>query len=224
MNPWYILLIIPGLLAWLAQAKVRHVYEEYGGRQNARGVTGLEVARQLLAHHGLTEVTIDRTEGHLTDHFDPKKGAIHLTDGVANTTSLTAMGIAAHEVAHAVQEAEGHHLTRLRAALGRWVERGVQVSSLVFVGGMIFRIPFLQTVAGALLALFALFSLVTLPVELHASRTAIKALEASGLANADDRQGVKRVLRSAALTYLTGLGRQLSNFLFFVAVVGAARG
>ena len=110
------------------------------------------------------------------------------------------MGIAAHEVAHAVQEAEGYHVSRLRTALGRWVERGVQVSSLVFVGGMIFRIPFLQTVAGALLALFALFSLVTLPVELHAGRTAVKSLEASGLASAEERQGVKRVLRSAELT------------------------
>ncbi|MGC9347405.1 MAG: zinc metallopeptidase [Anaerolineae bacterium] len=224
MNLWYVLLILPGLLAWWAQAKVRHVHEEYGGRQNAQGITGLEVTRRLLAHHDLTDVKIDRTEGHFTDHFDPKADTIHLTDGVANTKSITAMGIAAHEVAHAVQDAEGYHLSRLRAFLGRWVERGAQVSSLAFVGGMLFRIPVLQVLAGALLALFALFALVTLPVELHASRTAIQALETSGLANTEDRQGVKRVLRSAALTYVTGLGRQMSSFLFFVAVVGAARG
>jgi len=223
VNWVYMLLILPGLVAWWAQAKVRHIYEEYGGQPNTQGLSGLEVTQRLLAHHGLSGITIDRTEGHLTDHYDPRNDAIHLTDSVANTTSITAMGIAAHEVAHAVQEAEGYHVSRLRTALGHWVERGAQVSSLAFVGGMLFGIPILQLLAGALLALFALFSLVTLPVELHASRTAVRSLEASGLASAEDRQGVKRVLRSAALTYLTGLGRQLSNFLFFVAVVGAAR-
>lgn len=89
---------------------------------------------------------------------------------------------------------------------------------------MLFRIPALQVVSGALLALFTLFTLVALPVELHASRTAVKMLEETELATDEDRRGVKRVLRSAALTYLAGLGRQLSTFLFFVAFVGAARG
>lgn len=224
MNLWYVLLIVPALATWWAQAKVRQVYEKYGDEANARRVTGLEVTRQLLAHQGLEGITIKRAEGHLTDHYDPDNATVHLTDSVANTASVTAMGIAAHEVAHIVQEAEGHRFARLRTTLGRWLEQGAQVSSLAFVGGMLFRIPVLQAVSGALLLLFTLFTLIALPVELHASRTAVRMLEQTELATDEDRRGVKRVLRSAALTYLAGLGRQLSNFLFFVAFVGAARG
>ena len=224
MNMLYVLLIVPALVAWWAQAKVRRAYETNGNLENSRGLNGREVAVRLLAHHNLQAVKVDRAEGHLTDHYDPQKQAIHLTDGVANTASITAMGIAAHEVSHVVQEAKGSRLLGLRTALGRWVERAAQVSSVIFVGGMLFGIPLLRGAAVVVLALLALFSLVTLPIELHASRTAIKMLEETGLADDQDRQGVKRVLRSAALTYVTGLGRQLSNFLFFIAVVGAAGG
>lgn len=224
MNWLYLLLIIPGVLTWLAQARVRRIYEEYGEQQNSRGVTGGEVTRRLLAEEGIEDVEITRAEGHLTDHYDPKERVVRLSDGVANTASVTAMGIAAHEVGHIVQEAEGHRFTRLRAWLARWLEKGARVSSLIFVGAMVFHIPFLQIASGAFLALFTLFTLVALPVELHASKTAIDLLDATGLANEHDKRGVKRVLRSAALTYVTGLGRQLANFCFFVAVVGAARG
>lgn len=224
MNLLYLLLIVPGLLTWLAQARVRRVYEEHGGEENSQGVTGAEVTQRLLAERRIEDVGIERAKGSLTDHYDPEERVLRLSDDVANAASVTAMGIAAHEVGHIVQEADKHRFTRVRAWLARWLERGAQISSLVFVGGMVFRVPLLQVASGAFLALFTVFTLVSLPVELHASRTAIKLLEKTGLADEEDRQGVKRVLRSAALTYVTGMGRQLANFLFYVAVVGAARG
>lgn len=102
MNLWYILLIVPALATWWAQARVRRVYEKYGGEATTRRVTGLEVTRRLLAHQGLEGITIERAEGHLTDHYDPDNATVHLTDSVANTASIKAMGIAAHEVAHIV--------------------------------------------------------------------------------------------------------------------------
>lgn len=223
MNALYLILIVPALLAWFAQARVRQVYEKYGAQDNNRGVSGLEVARQLLAHHGLTGVEIDRAPGHLTDHYDPESRTLRLSDGVANASSVTSLGIVAHEVGHAVQDAEGYRFMRLRTDMGRRLGVATQWSGFVFLGGMLFGIPLLMALGGVLLAGMAVFSLVTLPVERNASDRALEMLEQTGLA-AEKREGVRQVLRAAALTYLTALGQRLASFLFFAAVVGAALG
>jgi hypothetical protein len=215
---------VPGLLAWFAQARVRNVYEEYGGRRNSRGVTGLEAAKQLLAHHGLSDVTVERAEGRLTDRYDPEKEALHLTESVANTDSVTALGIVAHEVAHAVQDAEGYRLMRARTKMGQRLSVAARWGSFAFIGGMLFDVPILMVVSGVFLAALTVFALVTLPVERNASKRALAMLEETGLAADEERQGVQRVLRSAALTYLTSLGHRLATFLFFAVTVGAALG
>jgi len=224
MNLWYLLLIVPGLLAWLAQARVRQVYEKYGARKNSRAITGLEAAKRLLSHHGLSGVTIERAQGHLTDHYDPETKTLHLTDGVANTESVAALGIVAHEVGHARQDAEGYRLMRARTTMGHRLSVAAQWGSFAFIGGMMFGIPVLMVLSGLFMAALVIFTLVTLPVERNASDRALTILEQTDLAGDEDRQGVRQVLRSAALTYLTNLGNRLATFLFFAATVGTALG
>ncbi|MGD2206553.1 MAG: zinc metallopeptidase [Anaerolineae bacterium] len=224
MNLRYLLLIVPALLTWFAQARVRKVYEEHGERENGRGATGLEVARDLLSRHGLDGVTVERAAGHLTDHYDPQAKTLRLTDGVANGRSVTALSIVGHEVGHAVQDAEGYRFMRLRTRMSKVVSQVAQWSSLAFVGGMLFGIPLLMGLSGLIMAGLVVFTLVTLPVERDASNRALKMLEGAGLASPEEGRAVQRVLRAAAFTYLTALGQRLATFFFFVAVVGAARG
>lgn len=223
-NSLYLLLIIPALLAWYAQSRVRAVYEQYGAKPNHQGATGAEIAQKLLADHGLTHVTLDRTPGHFTDHYDPQSNTLRLSDGVANARSVTALGVVAHEVGHALQDAEGYHLMRVRTQLAQRISMMTQWSSLIFLGALLFDIPLLMALAGVFMAALVIFTLVTLPVERNASRRALALLEQTGLAVAEERQAVGQVLRAAAFTYLAALGQRLGSFLFFAVVILAARG
>ena len=223
-NPLYLLLILPALLGWFAQVRVRKIYDKHGASTNSREVSGLEAAKRLLAHHGLTQVAIERTPGHLTDHYDPQSKTLRLSDGVANGKSVTALGIVAHEVGHAAQDAQGYRFMQVRTALARRVSQVTQWSSLVFVGGMLFGISILMALGGVMLAGLILFSLVTLPVERNASNRALESLTQAQLAATGEIQEVRQVLRAAAFTYLAGVGQRLGTFLFFVIAVAAARG
>lgn len=223
-NLLYVLIIVPALLGMLAQQRVRAIYEEYGGQPNRQEVNGLEIARRLLAYYGLTNVTIERADGHLTDHYDPQTKTLRLSDSVAKGHSVTSLGIVAHEVGHAAQDAEGYHFMRLRTSLAQRIGVVARWSSVVFIGGMLFGIPILMLLSGVFLAGLVLFMLVTLPVERNASDRALKSLEQAGLAAVEELAGVRRVLRAAAFTYLSGLGQRLGTFLFFVATILFARG
>lgn len=224
MNSLYLLLIIPAILGWYAQSHVRKVYEEYGKESNGLGASGVDVARRLLAHHRLNDVSIERAEGHFTDHYDPQTRTLHLSDAVAKGSSVTATGIVAHEVGHAVQDAEGYRFMDVRNKAARRLSVATQWSSFIFMGGMLFGIPLLMALGGVLLAAMVIFSLITLPVERNASDRALQMLEQTGLANPDERRGVQKVLRSAAFTYVGELARRLGSFLIFVVVIITAQG
>lgn len=223
-NFYYLLLILPALGAWWAQAKVREAYTRYREQVNSSGVTGLETARVLLEAYGLQQVQVERIEGELTDHYDPRTNVLRLTEDIAKSRSVTAVGIVGHEVGHALQDAEGHRLLRLRGGLAKNLGRAASLSPLVFIGGMMFGNPLLMGLGGLMLAGMTVFALVTLPVERDASKRARAILQANGLAGRADREGVEEVLRAAAVTYLAGLGRRLASFLFFVMVIGAGLG
>lgn len=223
-NPLYLLLIVPALLGWYAQTRVQAAYEKFAARPNSRGASGQEAAKALLAFHGLAGVAIERTPGHLTDHYDPQAKTLRLSDGVANGKSITSLGIVAHEVGHAVQEAEGYRFMRLRTQMAGRLSLMTQWSSFAFLGGMLFGIPILMALSAVILAALVIFSLVTLPVERNASDRALVSLEQTGLAEAVEREGVRQVLRAAAFTYLAGVGQRLATFLFFAVVIGMSRG
>jgi Zn-dependent membrane protease YugP len=222
MNLWYLLLIVPALLTWYAQARVKRVYDRHGEAENSTSATGREIAQALLAKHRLDNVTIESVTGHLTDHYDPQTKALRLTDSVANGRSVTAASIVGHEVGHAVQDAEGYRFMRLRTRMSGAVSRVAQWSSLAFVGGMLFGIPLLMGLSGLILAALVIFTLVTLPVERDASKRARAMLKEIGLTSAGEKKAVSQVLRAATLTYLTALGQRLATFLFFAAMIAAA--
>ena len=222
MNLWYLLLIVPALLTWYAQARVRRVYGKHSEEENGLGATGREIAQALLDRQGLDAVTVEQASGRLGDHYDPQSQTLRLTGEVTDSRSVTAASIVGHEVGHAVQDAEGYRFMRLRTRMSGVVGRVAQWSSLAFVGGMLFGIPLLMGLSGLILAALVIFTLVTLPVERDASKRALAMLEDLGLASPDEVKSTNRVLRAAALTYLTALGQRLATFLFFAAMVGAA--
>lgn len=222
-NPLYLLVIVPVLLTWLAQARVRNVYARYRQMPNRSRMSGMDAARYLLSHKGLAGVNVVPAEGSLADRYDPQTGTLHLSDEIMRDTSVTALGIVAHEVAHAVQHAEGYRFIRLRTTLAQPVTWVARLSPLVFVGGMLLRIPGLMAFGGLMLFSQAIFALVTLPVERNASTRAVAMLEETGLVVPAESKEVGQVLHGAAMTYLTALGRQVASFLFFVAAVAAAR-
>src|SRR3990172_1140164 len=197
-NPLYLLLILPGLLAWFAQSRVREVYKKYSAVPNQRGLSGLAAARYLLAHHGLNDVAVERASGQLTDHYDPQSRTLPLSDGVANASTVTALGIVAHEVSHAVQHAEGYRFMRARDRMAHWLAQAGGWSTLVFIGGIWFGIPILMALGGLMLAAMVVFAVVTLPVERNASNRAVAMLEQSGLATGGESEGARQVLRAAA--------------------------
>lgn len=226
MSSWmfYLLIVAPALLTWYAQSRVKSTYRRYEEQHTGSGLSGLETAQRLLAHYRLFNVAVERTPGRLTDHCDPTSKTLRLSEGVAGGRSITSTGVVAHEVGHAIQDAEGYRLMQVRIRIGTRLGTLTQWSSLVFIGGMLFGLPIFMALGGLLLAGLVLFSLVTLPLERNASTRALALLTETGLvADEAERLAVQTVLRAAAFTYAAGLGRQLANFLFFVFVIVVAR-
>lgn len=223
-NPLYLLLIVPAVLSFYAQSRVQRAYADYARRPNARGITGEEAARRLLAHHELEGVRIVEAPGSLTDAYDPAARTLRLSEAVAGTASITALGIVGHEVGHALQHATEYRLMRARTWMAEHLAQAAGWGSLAFVAGMLLGSPLLMISSGVVLATLVLFALVSLPVERDASDRAIRSLREAGLATEEEIPGVKRVLRSAALTYLAGLGQRLGRFVFFAIAALAALG
>lgn len=223
-NPIYLLLIVPMLLAWWSQMKVRETYKKYDAIPNRHEYRGTEIARRLIDHYGLGGISIESTDGHLTDHYDSRSKVLRLSDGVANGRSITSLGIVAHEVGHALQDAENYHFMRLRTSLAPRVGKITQWSSIAFIGGWILGIPVLMALSALIMVGMVIFSLVTLPVERNASDRALSSLEMTGLAVGEEREGVHQVLRAAAFTYLTGFAQRIGRFLFYVLLVASAKG
>jgi uncharacterized protein len=222
-DPRLALLLIPAVAGLVVQYRVRATFHRYRTVEAGAGLTGGEAARKLLDLHHLPEVRLERAEGTLSDHFDSDARTLRLSREVADERSVAALSVAAHEVAHAHQDAEGHRMYRLRMRLGRPVLQLSQWSGFIFIGGFWLGIPLLMLAAGVLLAGLAVFALVTLPVEFNASRLAVRWLRDGGLATAEEVPAVRRVLRAAASTYLVHLGHRLGLLLFVLLAVGVVR-
>ncbi len=201
---WTMILVIPGLLLGLyAQFKVKSTFDRYSRIRTKSGLTAEQAARALLSRGGSANVTISRVNGSLTDHYDPRSNTLRLSDTVYGSDSVAAVGVAAHECGHALQEHDGYGLLKLRTALVPVVNIGSSLYLPIFMAGLLFSWEPLQMVGILCFGLTLLFSLVTLPVEINASKRALGMLE--GVLDAEELRGAKAVLSAAALTYLASV-------------------
>jgi Zn-dependent membrane protease YugP len=219
----WLLLLVPLLIGLVAQQRVQEEFARYRRVPNRVRATGAEVARALLDAHGLRRVRIELSPIALSDHYDGAADILRLSPPVAFERSVSALSIAAHEVSHAVQDAEGSRAYRIRMAVGEPLARLAPWSGFIFIGGFWFGLPVLMILSLAYVGGLVLFALATLPVEIGASRRALRLLEATRLTDAAERDAVRRVLRAAAMTYVAGLLRQLGFFGGLVLMLEAAR-
>ena len=215
---WYLLVLPAFLLALWAQFRVQSTYAKYSRVRSVRGRTAAEVARQILDDHGLGYVQVDRIGGKLTDNYDPRSNIVHLSQEVYGSSSIAAIGVAAHECGHAVQHAEEYGPLKLRSAIIPITNIGSSLSIPLFLIGLLFNFSILMNIGILLFGLVALFQLITLPVEFNASRRALSTIGERGLLTDDETRGAKKVLSAAALTYVAALASSLAQLLRLVAI------
>lgn len=220
----WVFLLVPLAIGLLAQRRVRDTFRRYRDLPDRSGFTGAQVARRLLDAHGLTDIGIEVAPGVLSDHYDPTARVLRLSPDVGARASVASIGIAAHEVAHAYQDAEGSRVYRLRKRIAEPLSRLAPLSGPILVGGFWFNSVPLMVIASVYIAGLVLFSVVTLPVELEASHRAIDVLERTGIAAPDEIPEIREVLRAAAFTYIAGIAQQAGIFIVVLVTAGAAFG
>jgi Zn-dependent membrane protease YugP len=210
--------IVPLLFGLWAQMKVKRTFAKYSQVQPRNGMTGAEAAAAVLRSSGLPQLTIRPVDGRLTDHYDPRNRTLNLSADVGAASSLAALGVAAHEAGHAVQDARRYAPMRIRQALVPAATIGQSLWFLPVVIGLILQSTGLVTIGLVLFAVIVLFQLVTLPVEFDASKRALVALEGQGLLAPDEVPGARAVLNAAALTYIAGFVAALGQLIYFFAL------
>jgi len=186
---------------------------------SSRGYTAAEVCRQILDRNGLYHVRIEHIAGNLTDHFDPTTNVVRLSDSVYNSRSVASIGVAAHEVGHAIQYAVGYVPIKIRAAIIPVTNFGSKLSMPMILLGFVFGWQPLVNLGIVLFSLMTLFQLVTLPVELNASGRALRTLDADGILYGEEVKQAKSVLTAAALTYVAALAVSLAQLLRLLLLV-----
>lgn len=221
---WYVVLVLPAIiLALVVQIKMSATYSKYSKVYSRSGVTAEEAARRILNANGLYDVTIERVSGNLTDHYDPRTNTVRLSDSVYGSNSLAAVGVAAHEVGHAIQSARDYFPMKVRSAIIPATNFGAGISPLILIIGVIFMSDPLIIAGIALYSLTAVFQLVTLPVEFNASRRALETLDNYGILERDELPQVRKVLGAAAMTYVASLLVSLMYILRLVMIFGGGR-
>ncbi|HAG56426.1 MAG TPA: peptidase [Ruminococcaceae bacterium] len=221
---WTILLMLPGLILGLwAQFRVNRIYTAYLRKPTSHGIPAQELIQRLLAKQGVVDVYVSQTSGTLTDHFDPSTNTLRLSEGVYGSSSVAAIGIAAHEAGHALQKEEGYPWLNLRTALVPMVNISSHLSWPIFLAGYIFSFQPLIDIGIIVFALAVVFSLITLPVEFDASRRANLMLSESGYFSQEELNGVRRVLNAAALTYVASFISILLQFARLILISRRSR-
>lgn len=221
MDRYYWILIIPTMLfAMWAQSKVSSTFNKYSSVMSRRGMTAADVCRQILDSHGLYQVRIEHISGNLTDHFDPSSNVVRLSDSVYNSRSVASIGVAAHEVGHAIQYEVGYTPIRIRAAIIPITNFGSKLSMPLILLGFVFQWQPIVNLGILLFSLMTLFQLVTLPVELNASRRALETLKNDQLLYGEEVSQAKSVLTAAALTYVAALLTSAAQLLRLILLYG----
>ena len=225
----YIVLVIPAIiLALYEQNKVNSTFKKYSRVASRSGMTGAQAARRLMELNGIYDVSIERVSGNLTDHYDPSKKVLRLSDSVYSDTSVAAIGVAAHETGHAIQHARGYVPLTLRTVMVPLANLGSTLSMPLIFLGILFSFSSVMgnTMINLGILLFGLsvvFTIITLPVEFNASRRAVACLGDSGILYDDEIGGVKKVLSAAAMTYVASTAVALANFLRLIIIFGGRR-
>ncbi len=219
MDYYYWILVIPALLiSLIAQVKVKSTYARYNRVPNRRGYTAAMLARQILDENGLQHIRIERVAGELTDHYSPKEDVIRLSDSTYNSTSVGALGVAAHEVGHAIQYGVGYVPIKVRNAFIPITQIGSSIAFPLAILGLVLGFPLLTEVGILLFCAVVIFQLLTLPVEFNASHRAIRTLREDNILDADELKGAKKVLAAAAMTYVAALLVAFANLLRLLAL------
>lgn len=222
-DPTMVLLIPAMIFSMWAQFKVKGTFAKYSEKNARSGVSADRVSRVLLDKFGLTGVRVERIAGDLTDHYDPRAKVLRLSDSVAGNTSIAAIGVAAHEVGHAIQDKEGYSFLRLRNTIVPVVNIGSMLSMPLFLIGLVMGSLNLLNLGILLFCGVLVFHLVTLPVEFDASARALRLLSETGLLAKDEIGGAKSVLDAAALTYVAALVMTILQLVRLLALRGMRR-
>ena len=234
LDPTYLCFMVPGfLLVLFASWYVKSTYKKWGRVGVRSGLTGAQAAQRLITSGNLSGVQIQTIGGNLTDNYDPRDKVLHLSQTVAGTASVAAVAVAAHELGHAMQDADNYFPLRFRAALVPAVNIGSWLGWIMIMAGIVLATMMNASSMGTQIAWLgvlvfsggAIFALATLPVELNASARAKSLLAETGIiAGADEIRGVNNVLNAAALTYVAGLASALLQLLYFVSLVSGLGG
>lgn len=219
-DPTYILVIIGAVICMAASANVSHTYRKYSTMNTVRGLPSQEVAAQMLREAGITDVRIERIAGDLTDHYDPRNKVLRLSDSVYGSSSVAAVGVAAHECGHAIQHKVGYVPIKVRNAIVPVVNLGSKLSWPVIFLGIILSSFGMIKVGILLFALTLAFQVVTLPVEFNASGRALRVLKARGILYDNELSGARKVLGAAAMTYVTSTISTILQLLRLVLIFG----
>ena len=225
----YIILVLPFvILSIWASSNVNATFRKYSDQHSIRRITGAEAAQRVLAANGVSGVRIERVRGNLTDHYDPRTNVIRLSDSVYSSTSTAAIGVACHEAGHAVQYAQNYGPIKLRAAIIPATNIGSKLAMPLILLGILFSAfadaSYTLVYLGiACFGLSLLFQLVTLPVELNASRRAMEAISSAGILTDEEQQGARKTLTAAAMTYVAATAVALAQLLRLIALFGNRR-
>lgn len=220
---WTVLIVLPALIFTLwAQIKVNSSFNKYSAVRVRSGLTGERAARIILDANGLQHVKIERVRGSMTDHYDPRTNTVRLSETVGDVSSIAAIGVAAHEVGHAIQHAKGYFPIKVRTAIIPVTRFGSMLAMPLFILGLILANDVFLLFGIVLYATVTLFQLVTLPVEFNASRRALATLKARDMLYGEELKGARSVLSAAAMTYVAALATSLLTLLRLLVIAGGA--
>ena len=225
-DPTYILVVIGAVICMIASARVKGTFNKYSQLRSMSGMNGAQVAQRVLQAAGIYDVQVRHVSGSLTDHYDPRTKTVNLSDPVSNATSVAALGVAAHECGHAIQHAKSYAPLSIRSALVPIANFGSMLAWPVILIGLLFNTRSSGLIIDIGILLFSaavLFQLVTLPVEFDASRRALVMLRTQGILADDELRYTRRVLKSAALTYVASAAAAILQLLRIILITNGRR-
>lgn len=220
-DPTYILVLIGAVLSIIASARVNSTFQKYAKERSLSGMTGAQAAETILRSRGIHDVRVEHIRGNLTDHYDPSRKVVRLSDSVYSSSSVAAIGVAAHECGHVMQHHEGYAPLNIRTALVPAANIGSRLGIPIIIVGLILGSnPLLVNIGIWVFSIAVLFQIVTLPVEFDASRRALVCIEQYGIVTSDERRKSAKVLKAAAYTYVAAAAASILQLLRLVMLFG----